>query len=151
MKKIFLIFLLLGSVVLAGCGENEDEAPSLIGSSPYVNQINYYGTELSLTFNAKMLVSSINLNSVYVINPSTNKIWPVVSTEVDGTCGDVEFAVDDTVPAGIDKQIVNIDIFASGCMLPPGTNLELIVTRNVKSLLGEALDKEYRIPFTTGL
>lgn len=151
MKKIFLIFLLLGSVLLAGCGDNEDEAPSLVDSSPYANQNNYYGTALSLTFNSEMLLSSIDLNSVYVINPATGKMWPVVSSDEAGTCGEVEFAFDDTVPVGINKQIVNIDIFASGCTLPPTTNLVLVVTRGVKSNLGVALDKEYQIPFTTGL
>jgi hypothetical protein len=68
-------------------------------------------------------------------------MWPVVS-DGDGTCGDVEFAIDDTVPVGINKQIVNIDIFSSGCMLPSSTNLVLVVTRNVKSILGVSLDKE---------
>lgn len=80
MKKIFLIFLLLGSIVLAGCGSDdyEDEVPRVVLTSPSNGGDKMFnGDPISIVFSTAMnplsLRDSTNFN---LVDKATGLSWP---------------------------------------------------------------------------
>lgn len=149
MKKIFLILLLLGSVVLAGCGENEDEAPQVVWTSPSAGTVDFFGKEIIVSFDMEMQVESLTLATVYVKNEATDEVWPLAAAEPDTQC---EITISTVAPGvGLEAKINQTFLYKidDACLLSPASNLTLIVSQNVRSKTGQTLDAPYRANFTT--
>jgi len=152
MKKLALIFLLLGSMILPGCGADyEDESPQVVWTSPTNGTVDYLGKEILVSFDTEMMVESITLSSVYVIDDTTSEVWPLITSDPESTgCEVVISAVD---PGAGQQTYANrtflFDIDDT-CILTPTSNLTLVVSQNVRSESGQTLEAPYRAHFTTG-
>ncbi|GEM_PF-4277241 len=149
MKKIFLIFLLLGSVVLPGCGDYEDEAPRVVWTSPSAGTQDFLGKEILVSFNMEMQAESLTLSTVYVKNESTNAVWPLAAAEPDTDC---QITISSVAPGvGLEANINQTFLYEidDACLLTPASNLTLFVSQNVRSKTGQTLEAPYSVQFTT--
>lgn len=142
MKKLFLIFLLLGSVILPGCGDYEDEAPRVVMTTPAngaSGMIN--GEAITVTFNTAMnplsLKSSTNFN---VVEQLTGTPWPYVHNPPDDKTMVFNF-----VPSADNKSV---SISATAGFLIDGCFL-LKVSENVMSSNNIPMDASYQSCFCT--
>lgn len=151
MKKLFLIFLLLSSVIFSGCGATtEDENPQVLWTTPSKGDVDFPGKDVLVSFDKEMAFDSMNLSSVYVIDDITRAVWPVVL--YSGTTCTIEItAVEPGV--GLEDKINRTFLFKldDTCALAPGRDMTLVISQNVRSKTGQTLDAPYRASFTTGI
>jgi hypothetical protein len=149
MKKLFLIFLLLGGVILPGCGDYEDEAPRVVWTSPSAGTQDFLGKEIMVSFNTEMQAESLTLSTIYVKNESTEEVWPLASAEPDTDC---QITISSVAPGiGLEANVNQTFLYEidDACLLTPASNLTLIVSQNVRSKTGQTLKAPYRVNFST--
>lgn len=153
MKKLFLIFLLLSSVVLSGCGDNEDEAPQVVSTNPENRAIAVMnGTDITVRFNVDIDSTSVSGSTIYVRYPVSGPLefnWPYYNpaTETDPTADNAITIV----PEEIDSKSYRLTVEPTGQRyLPHDTCYGLVVTTGIRSTLNMPLAAPYISCFCTG-
>ena len=141
MKKIFLIFLLLGSVVLAGCGDYEDEAPRVVWTSPENGAKNATdsGQVVKIKFSTAMQAASVDTSNVTVSDVDGNS-WPGVDEEGASATNKVTTAW---------SEEGTLVIFTQDKFFKTDSCFELKISTNVRSSNGKTLEAPYIVNFGT--
>jgi hypothetical protein len=141
MKKIGLILLLLGSIVMPGCGDYEDESPRVVATSPAngsSGMIN--GEAITVVFNTPMNPLSFTSTNLTVVEQSSGTPWPYTHKPPD----DVPVVFSFTPSA--DNTSVSISaedgFLFDGCFL-------LKISANILSANNAQMDAPYQICFCT--
>ncbi|MDZ4185600.1 MAG: Ig-like domain-containing protein [Desulfuromonadales bacterium] len=149
MKKLFLILLLLGSVILASCGDYEDEAPNVEWTTPdsTVTDAAHFGAVLTVKFSTPMETALINIGNVSVVDP-VNGAWPGLDPAKFNSDPPVSDFVANTptITVSADKTMFT---FSQTNYLPASTCFDVIISQNVRSANNITMKAPYTSCFCT--
>lgn len=146
MKKIVFLLMVLVVAALSGCGEYEDETPSVVWTSPANGEkgVTESGEVLVVQFSTPMIASTINMGTVTVTQIGGSTSWP----SNDGATPPVATTSSVTTEPSDDLTMFT---FSLDNFLPSNSCFRLEVSAYVRSEDGKSMDAPYTSCFCTDL
>lgn len=146
MKKTCLIFLLLGSIVLPGCGDYEDEGPQVTATYPANGTAGVMnGAGITIIFNTEMdpiaLSSASNYTVQGISGVASGRAWPYFNGTTEGEAVTFNFT-----PS---SDGTNVTIDSDDGFLENDSCFLLKVSQNIRSVTNESLEAPYQSCFCT--